>query len=262
MNDTAYIYKVTNKITRMVYIGITRDRNVFSRWHEHIKSHSKLGKAIDLYGIENFVFEVLEKLYNISNPDLFRKESEYIERYKAIEMGYNSVYSAPSRSTNSGFSKKVRNGLEEFKSKTYLGLPTNNSNKKLSFWNLLHDQKLCILTLLSTRNYLTNKNSKYNNALIQAFNSREQRIFSIKLYSQDYYIDSIDEMIKLFSSIYSDQVLDDYEVIDYSVSRNYVEFSIENSEGKIAKFEVYGHMLYSDELMYCEEIKSIKELLD
>ena len=72
-----YIYKITNLINGKIYVGKSKNPKV--RWRQH-KSHSKkrntkLYYAMRKYGIENFIFEVLEECdENIIND----KEIYYI----------------------------------------------------------------------------------------------------------------------------------------------------------------------------------------
>jgi len=72
-----YIYKITNIINEKIYVGKSKNPKV--RWRQH-KSHSKkrntkLYYAMRKYGIENFIFEVLEECdENIIND----KEIYYI----------------------------------------------------------------------------------------------------------------------------------------------------------------------------------------
>jgi group I intron endonuclease len=90
--ETGIIYKATNKITGKIYIGKT-GRELPIRIMEHA-CHSKYGsryyfhKSIRKYGIEAFVFEVVES--GIPEEVLGRKEIEWIERLDcAAPKGYN-----------------------------------------------------------------------------------------------------------------------------------------------------------------------------
>lgn len=87
------IYKITNQLSNMCYIGQSVD--LATRW----KSHAKCGLGIDtpqgnkLYaamiadGLWNFSFELLEEC---PRDQLNEKEKYYIELYQAKEFGYNS----------------------------------------------------------------------------------------------------------------------------------------------------------------------------
>jgi group I intron endonuclease len=93
------IYKITNKINGMVYIGESLD--IERRWAEHKadldsnKHHSrKLQKDWNKYGEDNFIFEVIEELnqeYSSSLKKLISLalEDRYIKQYDSIENGYN-----------------------------------------------------------------------------------------------------------------------------------------------------------------------------
>lgn len=87
------IYKITNQVTKQVYIGQAAD--VASRWKQHAKcglgidtpAGNKLYKAIQEDGLHNFSFELLEKC---PREQLNEKEAFYINLYQAYEFGYNS----------------------------------------------------------------------------------------------------------------------------------------------------------------------------
>ena len=81
------IYKITNKINGKAYIG--QSINIEQRWHAHkyTPCSSLIHLAIQKYGINNFIFEVIEecdvKLLN-------EKEIYYIQYYNTLTPnGYN-----------------------------------------------------------------------------------------------------------------------------------------------------------------------------
>lgn len=83
------IYKFTNKITNMVYIG--QSVNIFKRYYEHTKNPITLiDKAILTFGINNFDFEILMEFKE--NDKLLMSESEYfyMDKFNSIvPNGYN-----------------------------------------------------------------------------------------------------------------------------------------------------------------------------
>lgn len=88
------IYKVTNKINGMIYIGKTR-YSLQKRWHEHCRNALKnvkwqmfrLQEAIRQYGPENFTVEQIDCA--ATNDEANEKEVYWISFYNATEKGYN-----------------------------------------------------------------------------------------------------------------------------------------------------------------------------
>ena len=88
------IYKITNKLNGMSYIGQAKD--IRERWREHLKcglgidtpSNNKLYQAMLKDGVDNFTFELLELC---PRDELNEKESFYIQLYQTKEFGYNST---------------------------------------------------------------------------------------------------------------------------------------------------------------------------
>ena len=87
------IYKITNQLTNMCYIGQAVD--LAKRWKDHAKCglgidtpvNNKLYKAMQLNGLENFTWEILEEC---PSNELNEKEKFYIELYQADKFGYNA----------------------------------------------------------------------------------------------------------------------------------------------------------------------------
>lgn len=86
------IYKITNKINGKVYIG--QSVNIQKRWIKH-KSNLRLNKsntilyyAFKKYGIENFLFEIIEEC---TQQDLNEREIYWIKYYDSTnrDNGYN-----------------------------------------------------------------------------------------------------------------------------------------------------------------------------
>ena len=74
-----YIYKTTNKINQKIYIG----KHQSSKYDDKYFGSGKiLGKAIEKYGIENFINEIID----IANTEeeLNEKEKYYIKYYKDL----------------------------------------------------------------------------------------------------------------------------------------------------------------------------------
>lgn len=81
-----YIYKITNKLNGLCYIGQSGD--VFERWRQHCSRKNRtLGQAIEKDGIENFIFEIVEKVESIQADE---RERYWIAYYQSYPNGYNS----------------------------------------------------------------------------------------------------------------------------------------------------------------------------
>lgn len=90
------IYKITNLVNNKVYIGKTN--NSERRWADHQrlaftlnhKEYEKaLYKAMRKYGLDNFIFEIIEELkdYSISEE----REQYWINYYNSYNNGYNET---------------------------------------------------------------------------------------------------------------------------------------------------------------------------
>jgi group I intron endonuclease len=86
------VYKVTNKNTEEVYVGVTT-KSIEDRKRDHLKK-SKKGKsyafqnAIATYGVDAFKWEQIDTA--TTTNELAQKEKEYILEYNSKEQGYNS----------------------------------------------------------------------------------------------------------------------------------------------------------------------------
>ena len=89
----AVIYKISNKISKKVYIGETKEKNPLIRWKRHIETIKKgkgspaLRNAVKKYGIENFEFKIL---FFCFDKNRFHHEIETIKKYNSVvPNGYN-----------------------------------------------------------------------------------------------------------------------------------------------------------------------------
>jgi len=88
-----YIYKITNIVNQKVYIGQTKHPSI--RWSKHkckairYKNDEHLCRAIRKYGINNFIFEIIDTANLINEAD--KLEIFYIAKYNSAdrEFGYN-----------------------------------------------------------------------------------------------------------------------------------------------------------------------------
>lgn len=88
-----FIYKITNMVTKKMYIGETKLDDPQKRWKAHLYAIGQgrgcpaLRAAIKKHGVENFKFEVILICFD---EDRFHYEEEYIKKYNTIvPNGYN-----------------------------------------------------------------------------------------------------------------------------------------------------------------------------
>ena len=114
------IYKITNKINGKFYIGQSAD--IERRFREHkTQKHNRIlvDKAIQKYGVNNFIFEIIEEC---PLEELNEKESYWIEETKAIEKGYNLSKGGNQQSTGSN------NGRAKLKEEDVVEIRTAYAN--------------------------------------------------------------------------------------------------------------------------------------
>lgn len=91
IKPVAGVYKITNSITKEVYIG--QSSNIKRRiWNERCDSYShlscpRLKAAMKVYGKDNFIYEILEEIDD--KKTRLERESYYINFYDSVKNGYN-----------------------------------------------------------------------------------------------------------------------------------------------------------------------------
>lgn len=108
----AYIYKITNNINQMIYVGLTTKKRPTDRFSQHRyiarhpgrqedTKHSYLYPAMRKYGLENFSFEIIEEC---SPEELDERERYWIVKLNSkAPNGYNLTDGG--RAGVSGFSR-------------------------------------------------------------------------------------------------------------------------------------------------------------
>lgn len=88
------IYVIRNKINNLVYVGQTTNFERRKKGHikrfstKDYKEYSKLYKAIEKYGLENFEFEFIEEC---NEEELLKREKQWIKHFNSFKNGYNST---------------------------------------------------------------------------------------------------------------------------------------------------------------------------
>ena len=87
LKNKSAIYIIINKISRNYYIGSAQTNNIYTRFRNHLLTNNKKGskivhKAVAKYGINNFIFAILEyypyKVDRYNNEELLAMETSYI----------------------------------------------------------------------------------------------------------------------------------------------------------------------------------------
>lgn len=106
------VYKYTNKINGLIYIGIT-SKKLHIRWSSGYRNNKRLYEDIIKYGEQNFLKEVLFK--NLSFEEASKKEVELIISYKATNpnIGYNIRIIGSAPMLNKKHSKETKKHFSE-----------------------------------------------------------------------------------------------------------------------------------------------------
>lgn len=96
-----YIYKITNKINRKVYIGFTKDPK--RRWKQHKIESKKVKRPLYVsmrkHGVENFQFEIIYESDDRKHT-LLEMEPHFIREYNSYNKGYNCNYGGNDTNTD------------------------------------------------------------------------------------------------------------------------------------------------------------------
>ena len=132
-----YIYKITNKITKLSYIGQTI-LDLEDRWRRHCSQRSNcryLKLAISKYGIESFEFKLICICFD---NDLNKYECFYMNKYNTlVPNGYNLREGGNNGRHNDETKRKISEALKNrtdiVRSKSQLGKPhTEEVKRKIS----------------------------------------------------------------------------------------------------------------------------------
>ena len=105
------IYKITNIVNGKTYIGQTVQQNPKMRWYDHCAKARKgvnhpLFNAINKYGVENFIWEVVDRATTINQLNLL--EEQYVAKYDTINHGYNIRAAGGNKLHNASSIEKMR----------------------------------------------------------------------------------------------------------------------------------------------------------
>jgi len=192
------VYLITNLINGKRYVGITT-RTLNKRYNEHFTNKKKpsqfvLQKACKKYGRQNFKMELIEELHDITEKDLFLKETFYIDKYNTfIEggKGYNLVKQSDSKlviseATRKKISKKSRgknNGMYGKRHSEETRRKQGEGNKcrlgeNHPLWKKHHTDKSKIKMSKHAYKMYNDKNIRFDPTIRNFKNIQEKKIFS------------------------------------------------------------------------------------
>ena len=130
-----FIYITTNMINGKRYIGQRKFYGTgHQKWQNYLGSGKIIRRAINKYGKENFVREIIDITYSKEELDL--KEIQYIKDYNATKTDnfYNLVEggSGTKGSFDERYTKEERKKIHDLKSENVLGENNPNYGNK---WN-------------------------------------------------------------------------------------------------------------------------------
>jgi group I intron endonuclease len=105
------IYKITNLVNGKVYIGQTVQKNPKMRWYDHCAKarrgvNQPLPNAINKYGVDKFSWEIIDTATSLEA--LNELEKQYVEKYNAINEGYNIREAGNNKLHNAGSIEKMQ----------------------------------------------------------------------------------------------------------------------------------------------------------
>jgi group I intron endonuclease len=125
-----YIYKITNKVNGMIYIG--QSKKSFNESKSYMGSGKKIVGEIYIYGKENFVKDLIEECNTIEELDL--REAYWIQYYDSAnpEIGYNLRYGGNSSLYNKEFKDTMKKSMSGEKNPFYGRTHNTESKQKMS----------------------------------------------------------------------------------------------------------------------------------
>lgn len=176
----AGIYKITNKINNKIYIGMTT-KDIETRWKQHLKvsknkndkNHRLIHKAINKYGVNNFIFEKLYETDIINLEHLKELEIKYIKEYNSFGSGYNLT-----KGGDGTYGYKLSQERKEYLSQLYLGTKLSDEHKHNITKGLLNRHYKT-----SDETKLKIKNSRYKKPIILFYLDNAEIIMELEFQS-------------------------------------------------------------------------------
>lgn len=191
-----YIYKITNKINNKIYIGQVYNKTIYDRFKRHIKSacqnsKSYIDRAINKYGSENFICELIDTANNLEELD--KKEIYWIKYYNSTDtnIGYNLTLGGDGGNTYLCKSKEEMNIIKSKISAANYG-KNNGMSKQIKGFNVNTKEIIHFETLHEACMYFNHRQKgsflNYCNHLAK-YLWRKEWVFSYE--NDDFYYDNL-----------------------------------------------------------------------
>ena len=181
--DCICVYKITNTINSKCYIGSTTSlsKRIIQHRYDVVNrpfNCPKLYSAINEFGSENFIIEIIERFDFIDTVLLHNKEVEYMNKYNSIDNGYNERQDIDGNCiTSESISQKMSNSGKEVWSR---GSHKDHDRKLSKFKYNIYDEFTG--NLLDEDITIGNITKKYNIASSNIFTGIKKKCISIKGY--------------------------------------------------------------------------------
>lgn len=158
------IYKIENLTNNKIYIG--QSIHIEKRWLEHcsLSSKSLIGQAIKKYGKENFSFQILEEVEDIST--LNHLEAEYIKKFNSlVPEGYNILL----------IDNKEHHQFNRYDYEVFKSIVEDIKNSELSFQEISkkYDLDLSMIYYLNRGDYHTLPEEQYPLREVKDFSKKQ-----------------------------------------------------------------------------------------
>lgn len=194
------IYKLTNKITGLSYIGQTK--NFRHRMREHKKKYDKyrLHRAIQHYGWENFDVEIIDVYSKRENADM--AETRYIKEYNTLSPnGYNLTTGGETRKALSQESREKMSKSQKERAKRPEDLQRRTEITKKRFQDPVERERM--LKHLSTGKDTPEYRAKISQSQKQRCKNpeeRERRSMASKKWAEEHSKEISERMKKYYDS--------------------------------------------------------------
>lgn len=150
------VYKISNDINKKLYIGIT-SCGVDTRFNQHAKASSYIGKAIRKHGVKHFKVEDIDIAK--TKEEVMEKEIYWIDHYGSFKKGYNLTIGGEGASIN----HRIEIELDK-KQKRFINYVEKENKKPIDVNDNIAMTKMILINLVHCYLLADNKKDKKESA--------------------------------------------------------------------------------------------------